>query len=82
MKHQLAMTAGIQAALTALLREFDPDRYERQFEEGIVFQKKAKCWDAYVKAYSRLTAEALENFFGDDFAEAYERQVRALAKKT
>lgn len=78
MNHQLAFTAGIQASLTDLLRQFDPDRFEKQFDEGLVFQKKAKCWDAYRKAHPQIAREATENFFGDVFAEAYERQMRAL----
>lgn len=78
MNHQLAFTAGIQASLTDLLRQFEPDRFEKQFDEGLVFQKKAKCWDAYCKAYPQTAREATENFFGDVFAEAYERQMRAL----
>ncbi|QSA96410.1 type VI secretion system-associated FHA domain protein TagH [Methylococcus sp. EFPC2] len=78
MNHQLAMTAGIQASLTEIVKRFDPQRYEKSYEEGIVFQKKAKCWDAYCKAYPEEVAQALENFFGDEFAEVYEQQMRIL----
>ncbi len=78
MNHQLAMAAGIQASLAALLKRFDPQQFERQFEEGIVFQRKGKCWDAYSKAYPEIVNEALENFFGEEFAEVYERQMQVL----
>ena len=51
MNHQLAMQAGIQASLTDLLKTFDPKIIEKQFEQGIVLQKKAKCWDRYEETY-------------------------------
>jgi len=78
MNHQMAMTAGIQAALAAALKRFDPQRFEKLYEDGIVFQRKAKCWDAYGKAYPELVNEILENFFGEEFGEVYERQMRIL----
>ena len=78
MKHQMAMRAGIQAALGETLKRFEPLGFEKRFDEGIVFQKKAKCWDAYSKAYPGLVVEAMENLFGDTFAKAYEEQMRML----
>jgi type VI secretion system FHA domain protein len=78
MNHQMAMTAGIQASLAAALRRFDPQGFEKLYEDAIVFQKKAKCWDAYGKAYPELVNEILENFFGEEFGEVYERQMRIL----
>lgn len=79
MSHQMATTAGIQASLAGLLRQFDPENFEKRFEEGIVFQKKAKCWDAYKKAYPDLVNASLDNLFGDAFAEVYEQQMRILS---
>lgn len=78
MNHQLAMTAGIQAALADALKRFHPTVFEKPFEEGLVFQKKAKCWEAYVRAYPELANEVLENIFGETFVEAYERQMQIL----
>lgn len=78
MNHQMAMTAGVQASLAEMLKRFDPQRFEQAYAEGVVFQKKAKCWEAYSKAYSRLVEESMENFFGDEFADAYEQQLRVL----
>lgn len=78
MNHQLAMQAGIQASLTDLLKRFDPKTIEKQFEQGIVLQKKAKCWDSYQETYRIESDEAVENFFGDAFVEAYEEQMKAL----
>jgi type VI secretion system protein len=78
MKHQMAMRAGMQMAVGEILRRFEPAGFEKPFEEGIVFQKKAKCWDAYAKAYPRTVSEAMDNLFGDTFAKAYESQMRML----
>lgn len=78
MNHQMATAAGIQASLQSLLKRFDPQTFERRFEEGIVFQKKAKCWDAYCKAYPELVNTALEDLFGDEFVEVYEQQMQIL----
>lgn len=78
MHHQFAMAAGIQAALEATVQRFDPHRYEKFYEHGIVFQKKAKCWDAYTKAYPELVREISENFFGVEFAETYEQRMQVL----
>jgi len=76
--HQLAMYAGIQAALTELVERFDPQHFMEHYEEGIVFQKKGKCWDAYCEAYSDIAKEAVENFFGEAFIRTYEKQILNL----
>jgi type VI secretion system FHA domain protein len=80
MNHQLAMQAGIQASLTDLLHGFDPKTIEKQFEQGLVLQKKAKCWESYEKTYHNTVEEAVENFFGEAFVDAYEKQMRLLTK--
>lgn len=80
MNHQLAMQAGIQASLGDLLAEFDPKIIEKQFEQGLVLQKKSKCWDRYEDTYQRTVETAVENFFGDAFVKAYEQQMRQLTR--
>jgi type VI secretion system FHA domain protein len=81
MNHQLAMQAGIQAAVTDLLRSFDPELIEREFEQGLVLQKKSKCWDKFSETYQNTVENAIENLFGDAFIEAYEAQMKALTAK-
>lgn len=76
--HQSAMTAGVQASLAEVLQRFDPTCIERFFEEGVVFQKKAKCWELYCEKYPELKASAMADFFGEEFAVAYEKQIRLL----
>ncbi|MCK9608281.1 MAG: type VI secretion system-associated FHA domain protein TagH [Methylomonas sp.] len=80
MNHQIAMTAGIQAALAEILRSFDPQRIEKTQAEGVLFQKKTKCWEYYVEKYPQLKAVAQEEFFGDAFADAYEKQMLLLSR--
>jgi type VI secretion system protein len=79
MSHQMAMQAGIQASLAQILRQFDPKLIEKQYEEGLVLQKKSKCWDKYNSLYPRVVEQAMEDFFGDAFAEAYEKQMKQLS---
>lgn len=80
MNHQIAMQAGIQASLTDLLKTFDPQIIEKQFEQGIVLQKKSKCWDRYEEVYRNTVEDAVENFFGEAFVKAYEKQMSLLTK--
>ena len=80
MNHQIAMTAGIQAALAEILHGFDPKLIEKNQSEGVLFQKKAKCWEYYVEHYPQLKAVAQEEFFGDAFADAYEKQMLLLSR--
>lgn len=79
MNHQLAMQAGIQASLTDLLKRFDPKYIEKHFEQGIVLQKKAKCWDRFSDIYQTILEDAVEDFYGDAFVKAYEQQIKQLA---
>lgn len=85
--HQLAVMAGTQAAIVALLRRFKPDELAEEFDHkagrgGILAGgKKAKYWDAYEEFYAELAASVEDNFqnmFGDEFARAYENQVQRL----
>ncbi len=80
LNHQLAMQAGIQASLTEILRQFDPATIEKQFSEGLVLQKKSKCWEKYLQVHAGLAETAVDDFFGDAFSAAYEQQMRALKK--
>ena len=61
-----------------MLKQFDPQKFVKKYEDGIVFQKKAKYWDAYNQEYRKIVEEALENFFGEEFAQAYEEQMLKL----
>ncbi|CAL1239742.1 type VI secretion system-associated FHA domain protein TagH [Candidatus Methylocalor cossyra] len=81
MNHQLALQAGIQTALTAALERFAPDRVERACGD-VFLHRKARCWEAFCKAYPELVQDTIENFFGEAFAEGYERQLERLKGPT
>lgn len=81
MNHQMAATAGVQAAILSLIERFDPKRIEKQCQEGVVFQKKAKYWDAFCQSYSEIAEKALEDFYGEVFRRAYEDQIRRLTDR-
>jgi type VI secretion system FHA domain protein len=79
--HQLAITAGVQASLMNVLKRFDPQQFEKKYQDGIVIQKRAKCWDLYSQAYRKIVNDAVEDFFSDAFAQAYEDQLLKLHTK-
>jgi len=75
--HQMAMMAGIQTALKAVVSKFDPTIIEKSCDVG-TFNKGSKYWDYYQSNYTKMSKEAQSDFFGADFAGAYERQTRAM----
>lgn len=87
--HQLAVMAGISAALKALLARLDPQTLEQGFGKSGVLDamlpaaRKAKCWDCFVEEYKEIAADAEEGFrslFADEFASAYDRQMERLRR--
>ncbi len=86
--HEVAMVTGMQAALEALIKRFDPERLEKRMAKsasgiGAVFRggKKATYWDAFTQLYEDIATEAEDDFqalFGKAFAKAYEDQLRSL----
>jgi type VI secretion system FHA domain protein len=79
--HQLAIKAGVQASFMDVLTKFDPQQFERKYQEGIVIQRRAKCWDTYSRAYQKIVKEAMDDFFGEAFSRAYEDQLLKLRTK-
>ena len=85
--HQMAMLAGLRAALQALLGHFDPAALERKvrtesmMDNLVPMAKKAKCWDSFNKVYAEVSADTADDFmnlFGPIFSRAYEDQVARL----
>lgn len=86
--HEMAMTAGLQAALRALLARFAPAELEHRLsgpsrlEHWLPMARKAHFWDLFTAAYAEVAADATEDFmqlFGDAFAAAYREQIDRLA---
>ena len=85
--HELAVIAGMRAALGAVLHRFDPAAIESRLAVPTVMDKmlsssrKAKLWDRLVELYGEIVREAdddLQRLFGEKFSEAYEEQVARL----
>src|SRR5688572_3441246 len=85
--HQMAMLAGLRVAFEAMLAEFDPDRlqeeFDRQLKKGALLSVPAKLryWDMYQEKIRDMVKDPEVSFrelFGDEFAKAYEEQLRRL----
>jgi FHA domain-containing protein/type VI secretion system protein len=85
--HELAVIAGMRAALGAVLHRFDPEKIEARLAVPTVMDKmlssnrKAKMWDRLVELYGEIAREAdddLQRLFGEKFSQAYEEQVARL----
>ncbi|HET6278034.1 MAG TPA: type VI secretion system-associated FHA domain protein TagH [Candidatus Polarisedimenticolia bacterium] len=85
--HQIAMLAGMRAAFDAMLDEFEPDRLQNEFDRHIKtgallsVPAKLRYWDSYRDRLRELVQDKDATFrklFGEEFAEAYEAQLRRL----
>ena len=85
--HQMAMLAGMRVAFEAMVAEFDPARlqeeFDRQLKKGALLSVPAKMryWDLYREKIRDMVKDAEASFrelFGDEFAKAYEEQLRRL----
>lgn len=82
--HEIALMAGMRAAILGALRRFDPRALERALEQsgGLnLVGRKGKLWDLFVAHQEKLAQEAQDDFqkvFGRDFMGAYQAQLRRL----
>jgi type VI secretion system protein ImpI len=84
--HQMAMLEGVKLAYDAMLKRFDPKELEAMFERSGKRTRgfgggKSKFWDLYSQHFAELGSDPDDMFrklFGNDFAEAYERQLERL----
>jgi type VI secretion system FHA domain protein len=85
--HQVAMLAGVRGAFEAMLAEFDPDRlqaeFDRQLKKGALVSIPAKLryWELYRAKIHDMVSDAeacYRELFGDEFARAYEEQLKRL----
>ena len=76
--HRLAMTAAFQASLMSHLKRFDPEMLEKELTGGNPLTKKSRCWEHYCEKYPELKNRAIEEIFGEEFADEYEKQMRLL----
>ena len=77
--HRLAMTAAFQTSLIGHLNRFDPEIVERETTGGNPLTKKSRCWEYYCEKFPELKNRAIEEIFGEEFADEYEKQMRLLS---
>ncbi len=86
-RHEMAIIAGMRAALQALLSRLDPVKLEQRFQDRSVLDSlmptglKAKYWDLFTEEYGEIATGATEDFlkvFGEAFKRAYEDQTQRL----
>ncbi|SFB30815.1 FHA domain protein [Pseudomonas sp. NFIX10] len=79
--HQLAVMAGVEAAIKHLLGRFEPAQLEERMAKpgglsGIFSgSRQAQYWQQFTELYSNISQEAQEDFqdlFGREFSRAYE----------
>jgi type VI secretion system FHA domain protein len=82
--HQIAMLAGMRVAFESMLAEFDPDRLQQEFDrqpsKGLM-PAKLRYWDLYRERRHEMMRDPEESFrrlFGEQFARAYEEQLKQL----
>lgn len=84
--HELAVLAGMRAALAHVLGRFNPASIEAQLKdpgalEKVLSNRKAKLWDLFVGLQGAVAREADDDFqklFGQAFNDAYEAQIEEL----
>jgi type VI secretion system FHA domain protein len=86
--HELALVAGMQAAVSALLRQFDPEQLKGRLDKHSLLgsllpaTRKAKYWEVYEQQYRQIAGDVSEDVsgvFGRAFARAYEEQIEKLS---
>ena len=79
--HQLAVMAGVEAAIKHLLKRFEPAQLEERMGKpgglSSLFNgsRQAQYWQQFTELYSNISREAQEDFqdlFGREFSRAYE----------
>ena len=85
--HELAVLAGMRAALAAVLHRFNPAQIELQMalptmmDKMLSANRKARMWERLVELYGEIVSDAdddLQRLFGEQFSAAYEDQVKRL----
>jgi type VI secretion system FHA domain protein len=87
--HQVAVLAGMRAALEAVLERFDPVALEARlapkgmWDHLMPVNRRAKLWEQFGEQYAEILREVEDDFdslFGKAFLQAYEAQLAELAR--
>jgi type VI secretion system protein len=88
--HQMAVVAGMEAAVQDILKRFNPKTLETRLESDSILDnflpggKKAKYWEMFKLLFDQIAGEAEDDFqqlFGRKFSRAYEKQLHRLKNK-
>jgi type VI secretion system FHA domain protein len=88
--HQVAVLAGMRAALEAVLERFDPIALEARlapkgmWDHLMPVNRRAKLWEQFGEQYAEILREVEDDFdslFGKAFLQAYEAQLAELARE-
>ena len=88
--HQVAMLAGMRVAFEAMLAQFDPQQLQEEFDRQkhgalIAVPAKLRYWDLYSARFRDMVKDAdaaFRELFGDEFAAAYEQQLKRLKSRS
>ncbi|AIR88605.1 type VI secretion system-associated FHA domain protein TagH [Pseudomonas cremoricolorata] len=79
--HQMAVMAGVEAAIKHLLARFEPGRLEARLAPASGLAKlfgnsrQAHCWQQFTELFGQISREAEDDFhdlFGREFSRAYQ----------
>ncbi len=82
--HEVALFAGMRAALLGAIQRFDPKTLEAELEKnagGLGLNRKAKLWEQFAGFQQKLARDAEDDFnkvFGKEFMGTYMAQVKRL----
>jgi type VI secretion system FHA domain protein len=82
--HEVALFAGMRAALLGAIQRFDPKALEAELEKksgSLGLNRKAKLWELFAGYQEKLAREAGDDFnkvFGREFMGTYMEQVKRL----
>jgi type VI secretion system FHA domain protein len=85
--HQMALLAGMRLAFESMLKEFDPDHLQAQFDRTVKKSSligmpgKLRYWELYRDKWQEMARDSEGTFrklFGEAFAKAYDEQLRLL----
>ncbi len=82
--HEVALFAGMRAALLGAIQRFDPKVLEPELEKsagGLGLNRKAKLWEEFASFQQKLARDAEDDFnkvFGREFMGTYMAQVKRL----
>ena len=80
--HHMGLLSGARAAVNSVLEKLSPDAMEMRLDSNgpVRLGRIARLWRTYIRAHNALCEDqdTFSGFFMQDFARAYEAQVRTL----